>query len=131
MFDWNQIGNAKRIASGKIPLDNLPTFEMAVEKIQLKNEINPSEPGGVLNLHIVFRPSFAMRKKQSTGVSKTLTGIGTGIGTGVGNVVSTGGSFVGSGINLVGSGANKAGNIVGSGFGLLKKNKSNKNGDGN
>jgi Ca2+-dependent lipid-binding protein len=127
IFDWNQIGNAKKIASGKIQLDDLPAFERAVRKIQLNNELKSSVPGGVLNLHIVFRPEFAIKKKQGTGVTKTLTGIGTGISTGVGNVVSGGGSFVGSGINLVGSGASKAVNS-GKNFGfsgLLKKNKEN------
>ncbi|RIA79993.1 C2 domain-containing protein [Glomus cerebriforme] len=119
IFDWNQIGNDKKIASGKIQLDDLPVFERAEKKIQLKNEMkSATAPGGVLNLHFVFRPSFIMRKKQNsgivTGATKALTGIGTGIGTGVGNV----GSFVGSGANTVVTGA---GNAVSSGFGFLKK----------
>ena len=123
IFDWNQIGNAKKIASGKIPLDDLPVFERAVKKIQLNNELKPSTPGGILNLHIVFRPEFAIRKKQGSGMTKTLTGIGNGISTGVGSVVSTGGSFVGTGINQAGNVVGSGKNLVGSGFGLLKKNK--------
>jgi hypothetical protein len=94
-----------------------------VKKIQLNNMLKSSEPGGVLNLHIVFRPEFTTRKKQGSGITRTLTGIGTGISTGVGNVVSTGGSFVGSGINQAGNIVGSGKSFVGSGFGLLKKNK--------
>ncbi|CAG8444217.1 9112_t:CDS:10 [Funneliformis mosseae] len=127
MFDWNQIGNATKIASCKIQIDDLPLFERAVKNINLQNELDNSKPGGILNLHIVFRPALLSRRRQTSGVvTKTLTGIGSGVG----NVVAGGTSFVGSGVNLVGSGANTfvsgAGNMVGSGFGLLKKPRSNK-----
>lgn len=109
------MGSAKKIASGSMKLDDLPTFERAVKEIQLKNEISKSSaPGGKLNLHIVFRPSLVIRKKQNSGIVDGATRALTGIGTGVGNVVTSGGSFVGSKANSFVSGAGK-------GFGLLKK----------
>jgi len=126
VFDWNQIENDKRIAKGKIQLDDLPLFERAVQKIQLRNELEPPKPGGVLNLHMVFRPALLMRKKQNSGVVVSATKALTGISSGVGNVVSSSSSFVGSGVNLVGSGASTFVSGVGSGFGILRKPKSDK-----
>jgi hypothetical protein len=90
-----------------------------VKEIQLKNELKSSTPGGKLILHIVFRPELVARKKQNSGgVVDGATRALTGIGTGVGSAVTNSGSFVGSKANSLVSGA---GNVVGSGFGLLKK----------
>lgn len=119
VFDWNQIGNSKKIASGSIQLDDLPLYEKAVKEIQLKNELSKSSaPGGKLILHIVFRPSLVGRKRQNSGVVDGAARALTGIGTGVGSAVTSGGSFVGNKANSIVTGA---GNVVGSGFGLLKK----------
>jgi len=114
VFDWNQLGSDKKIASGSVQLDDLPLFEREVKEIQLKNELKSSAPGGKLILHMVFRPSLVLRKKQNSGVVDGATRALTGIGT----VVTSGGSFVGSKANSLVSGA---GNVVGSGFGFLKK----------
>ncbi|CAG8609165.1 985_t:CDS:10 [Rhizophagus irregularis] len=115
VFDWNQIGNDKKIASGSIQLDDLPPYEKTVKEIQLKNELSKSTaPGGKFILHIVFRPSLVGRKKQNSGVVDGAARALTGIGSGVGNVVTSSGTFVGNKANTLVSG-------VGSGFGLLKK----------
>ncbi|GES95782.1 C2 domain-containing protein [Rhizophagus clarus] len=115
VFDWNRLGTAKKIASGSTQLDDLPPFERAVKEAQLKNELSKSiAPGGKLNLHIVFRPSLVVRKKQNSGIIDGATRTLTGIGTGVGSVVTSSGTFVGSKANSFVSGAGK-------GLGLFKK----------
>ncbi|CAI2166045.1 12500_t:CDS:10 [Funneliformis geosporum] len=127
IFDWNQIGNATKIASCKIQIDDLPLIERAVKNINLQNELDNLKPGGILNLHIVFRPALLSRRRQTSGVvTKALTGIGSGVGNVVSGGIGSGVNIVGSGVNLVGSGANTIVSGVGSGFGLLKKPKSNK-----